>query len=58
MRAPVSGIGLGSGHLGLDLVREADRRSRNAMLDTMFSVATVVFFAASLLYVRFCDGLR
>jgi hypothetical protein len=29
-----------------------------AMLDTIFAISTLVFFSLSLLYVKFCDGLR
>jgi hypothetical protein len=29
-----------------------------AMLDTIFCISTLVFFVASVLYVKFCDGLR
>ena len=28
------------------------------MLDTIFMVSTLVFFAAAVLYTKFCDGLR
>lgn len=29
-----------------------------AMLDTIFSISTIVFFVFTVLYVKFCDGLR
>jgi hypothetical protein len=28
------------------------------MLDTIFAISTVIFFTCSVLYVKFCDGLR
>jgi hypothetical protein len=28
------------------------------MLDTIFAISTLVFFVLSVLYVKFCDGLR
>ena len=28
------------------------------MLDSMFTISTLVFFVLSILYVKFCDGLR
>src|ERR1700733_5633742 len=28
------------------------------MLDTIFTISTLVFFVLSVLYVKFCDGLR
>ena len=31
---------------------------RTAMLDTIFAISTVLFFGLSVLYVKFCDGLR
>ena len=37
---------------------DADGRSLNVMLDTIFVISTLVFFVASLRYVKFCDGLR
>jgi len=36
-----------------------DKQERNAgMLDTIFTISTVVFFALCVLYVTFCDELR
>jgi hypothetical protein len=31
---------------------------RNAMLDSIFVISTLAFFVLSVLYVKFCDGLR
>ena len=31
---------------------------RAAMSDTIFTISTVIFFVLSVLYVKFCDGLR
>jgi len=28
------------------------------MLDTIFAISTLIFFVLSVLYVKFCDGLR
>lgn len=28
------------------------------MLDTIFTISTLVFFVGAVLYVKFCDGLR
>jgi hypothetical protein len=39
-------------------VRAAIWRKLIAMLDTIFSAATVMFFVLGALYVRFCNGLR
>ena len=36
----------------------AIRGAQETMLDTIFSLSELVFFVASLLYVKFCDGLR
>jgi len=36
----------------------ATKGVQNAMLDTIFTLSTLVFFVASVLYVKFCDGLR
>ena len=33
-------------------------RRKDAMLDTIFSISTLIFFGLSVLYVKFCDGLR
>ncbi len=39
------------------MIRETDER-RTAMLDTIFTISTLVFFVLSVMYVKFCDGLR
>jgi hypothetical protein len=31
---------------------------RKTMLDTIFTISTLVFFLAAVLYTKFCDGLR
>ena len=36
----------------------ATRGVEETMLDTILFISTVIFFVASVLYVKFCDGLR
>jgi len=31
---------------------------RTPMLDPIFAISTLIFFVLSVLYVKFCDGLR
>ena len=43
---------------GIDRIGDEHEEGLNAMLDTIFLIATSVFFAVSVIYVKFCDGLR
>jgi hypothetical protein len=33
-------------------------KGKTAMLDTIFTISTFVFFVLSVLYVKFCSGMR
>jgi hypothetical protein len=35
-----------------------ENEERTAMFDTIFTISTLIFFGLSVLYVKFCDGLR